>query len=91
MPIQKLETNNVLKEWLDTINAMIDDNVIVKQNVDTKVDKVTGKGLSTEDFTTALKTKLEGVEDGANKYVLPTATDIKTGGVTLSDSTSSDM
>lgn len=32
-----------------------------------KVDKVDGKGLSTEDFTTALKTKLEGVADGATK------------------------
>lgn len=31
----------------------------------TKVDKVTGKGLSTEDFTTAEKQKLDGVEDGA--------------------------
>lgn len=30
-----------------------------------KVDKVEGKQLSTEDFTTLLKTKLEGVEEGA--------------------------
>lgn len=28
-----------------------------------KVDKVTGKGLSTEDFTSALKTKLEGLSN----------------------------
>ena len=31
----------------------------------TKVDKVEGKGLSTEDFTTAFKEKLEGIEAGA--------------------------
>lgn len=31
----------------------------------TKVDKVTGKGLSTEDFTTALLTKLNGIAAGA--------------------------
>ena len=31
-----------------------------------KVDKVEGKGLSTEDFTTELKTKLEGIEDSAD-------------------------
>lgn len=31
--------------------------------LDNKVDKVAGKGLSTEDFTEALKTKLEGLED----------------------------
>ena len=38
-----------------------------KSEVDTllldKVDKVEGKGLSTEDFTTDLKTKLEGLEN----------------------------
>lgn len=38
-----------------------------KSNLDTlfntKVDKVTGKGLSTEDFTTAEKTKLAGLEN----------------------------
>ena len=31
----------------------------------TKVDKVEGKGLSTEDFTTAFKEKLEGIAEGA--------------------------
>lgn len=30
-----------------------------------KVDKVTGKGLSTEDYTTAEKTKLNGIQQGA--------------------------
>lgn len=37
-----------------------------------KVDKVEGKQLSTEDYTTAEKTKLQGVEDDANNYVHPT-------------------
>ena len=36
-----------------------------------KVDKITGKGLSTEDYTTAEKTKLAGVETGANNYTHP--------------------
>ena len=35
-----------------------------------KVDKVTGKGLSSNDFTDALKTKLEGIEDGAEANVI---------------------
>lgn len=38
---------------------------------DTKVDKVEGKGLSTNDFTNDLKTKLDGIEEGANKYTHP--------------------
>lgn len=33
--------------------------------LNSKVDKVNGKGLSTNDFTTALKTKLEGIASGA--------------------------
>lgn len=36
-----------------------------------KVDKVTGKQLSTEDYTTTEKTKLAGVQDAANNYVHP--------------------
>ena len=35
-----------------------------------KVDKVDGKGLSTNDYTTAEKTKLSGIETGANKTVI---------------------
>lgn len=38
-----------------------------------KVDKVDGKGLSTNDFTTAEKTKLAGIADNANKYTHPIA------------------
>lgn len=37
-----------------------------------KVDKVEGKQLSTEDYTTAEKTKLRGVAANANNYVHPT-------------------
>lgn len=36
-------------------------NKVVSIALDNKVAKVTGKGLSTEDFTTKLKTKLEGL------------------------------
>lgn len=42
-----------------------------------KVDKVDGKGLSTNDFTSAEKSKLAGIADGANKYVHPTTTGYK--------------
>lgn len=39
-----------------------------------KVDKVEGKGLSTNDYTTPEKNKLAAIEAEANKYVLPAAT-----------------
>lgn len=42
--------------------------------LDSKVDKVEGKGLSTNDYTTAEKTKLSSIAAGANKYVHPSAT-----------------
>jgi len=46
-----------------------------------KVDKVSGKGLSTEDYTTAEKTKLGGIDTNANNYTLPTAAAGTKGGV----------
>lgn len=49
--------------------------------VNGKQDKETGKGLSTEDYTTAEKTKLAGIEAGANNYTLPTATSNALGGI----------
>lgn len=39
--------------------------------VSNKVDKVSGKGLSTEDYTTAEKSKLSSIEANANRYVHP--------------------
>lgn len=48
----------------------------VKNLLDTKVDAETGKGLSSEDYTTAEKTKLAGLEN----YTLPIASDTQMGG-----------
>ena len=47
-----------------------------------KVDKVDGKQLSTEDFTTAEKTKLAGIEEGAEKNLVISVAGM-TGAVTL--------
>lgn len=43
--------------------------------LDKKVDKETGKGLSTNDYTTEEKTKLANIEEGANKTVCVTKID----------------
>lgn len=48
-----------------------------------KVDKVEGKGLSTNDYTTTEKNKLAAIEAEANKYVLPAATASALGGVKI--------
>ena len=53
----------------------------IKDALDKKVDKVSGKGLSTNDYTSAEKTKLAGIASGANNYSLPTASASALGGV----------
>lgn len=42
-------------------------------HLDTKVDKVEGKGLSTNDFTTEEKNKLAAIENGATKIIVDEA------------------
>lgn len=49
----------------------------------TYVAKVTGKDLSDNNFTAELLAKLNGIEEGANKYVLPQASGKVLGGVTV--------
>ena len=63
------------------MSLMSDIGTAIKAKLDLKVDKVTGKGLSTEDYTTAEKTKLSGIAASANNYVLPVATASVLGGV----------
>lgn len=50
---------------------LLDDTTV---DLSGKVDKVAGKGLSTNDYTTAEKTKLAGIAEGANEYVHPSHT-----------------
>lgn len=73
------ELVNSAPETLDTLNelaaALNNDsnfaNTIITQ-LETKVDKVEGKQLSTEDFTTSLRTSLESLpEEVSSKYVKP--------------------
>lgn len=66
-----------LNQWLGSdyvkmadFNA---DNLAIDAAMGNKVDKVTGKGLSTEDYTTAEKNKLSGISAGANNYSHPAA------------------
>ena len=44
----------------------------VEAVVENKVDKIEGKGLSTNDYTTTEKNKLSGIEANANNYAHPT-------------------
>lgn len=55
----------------------------LQSNIDGKVDKVTGKGLSTNDYTTDEKNKLEGIAAGAQVNVIES---VKVNGVALTPS-----
>ena len=45
----------------------------IKQLLGNKVDKVSGKQLSTNDYTTTEKNKLAGIAENANNYVHPSS------------------
>lgn len=56
-----------------TNTTQIATTAFVQTAIGNKVDKVTGKQLSSNDYTTAEKDKLEAIEDGANKTIVDTA------------------
>lgn len=98
VPKATSQTNNVYDEYINTDGTTagwekIGDTEVDLSNYYTitqvdnllanKVDKVSGKGLSTNDFTTTLKNKLDGIEANANNYSLPTASANTKGGVKI--------
>lgn len=67
-----------------TVNDAVDAaQATLQSNIDKKVDKVAGKGLSTNDYTKDEKTKLEGIATGAQVNVIET---VKVNGVALTPS-----
>lgn len=68
---------NTVKGTADSALAKANANATTLTN---KVDKVSGKGLSTEDFTTAYKAKLEGIAAGAE---VNTLTDVTVNGTSV--------
>lgn len=74
-------TGASLSTILNSSNVEIPTSKAVLDALVGKVDKVDGKGLSTNDYTTTEKNKLAGIEAGANNYSLPVATSTSLGGV----------
>ena len=59
-----------LKTILQKIKSWAEGKFLTEhQDISGKVDKVSGKGLSTNDFTTTLKNKLDGIATGAEVNV----------------------
>lgn len=63
-------TDSILKTALGKIKAWGEGKFVAQES---------GKGLSTNDYTTAEKTKLSGIAEEANKYVHPSYTAQKSG------------
>lgn len=60
---EKEDISNKVSSWSSTTNnTHYPGEKLVKDSLDGKVDKVSGKGLSTNDFTTTLKNKLDGID-----------------------------
>ncbi|MHA7966602.1 hypothetical protein ACX93W_21045 [Paenibacillus sp. CAU 1782] len=62
---------DTLQEIADALNNDPDFAGTMTVQLAGKVDKVAGKGLSANDYTTAEKTKLAGIAAGANNYAHP--------------------
>ena len=65
--------NNAVTHISDTIKHITSDERTLWNTVSSKVDKVSGKGLSTNDFTDTDKSKLDGIATGANKTTVDSA------------------
>lgn len=77
------KTQNIgLNKWQGNEYAkredFVNDNLIIDREIknlqtktDKKVDKVSGKTLSTNDYTTEEKIKLNNIQEEANKYIHP--------------------
>ena len=64
------DTYNTLKEIADYLTTHEDEYTALVSTVAGKVDKVDGKGLSSNDFTDALLEKLNGIAAGAQVNVI---------------------
>lgn len=73
------EAYDTLKEISDYISTHQDEYNALLAITNNKVDKITGKGLSTNDYTTEEKNKLAGIDPEANNYTHPSYTQRSSG------------
>lgn len=68
------DSDRIINKWEEVV-AFLDTYTeadTLANLLSNKVDKVTGYGLSKNDFTDALLSKLNGIDAGANRYIHPT-------------------
>lgn len=67
------ETLNTLNELAAALGDDPNFATTIANQIGNKVDRVSGKGLSANDYTTTEKNKLAGIAEGANKTIIDTA------------------
>lgn len=68
--VEEGATKTTIDATLSSTSTNPVQNKVVNSALAGKVDVVSGKGLSTNDYTTAEKTKLSGIAEGANKTII---------------------
>lgn len=66
-------TTGAARLWYNFIQKLNTAKTELQADIDNKVDKETGKGLSSNDYTSGEKSKLAGIAANANNYSLPKA------------------
>lgn len=68
--IEELKKKIITDEFLSNTSTNPVQNKVVTKALNDKVTKETGKGLSSNDFTTTLKNKLDGIGYGADENII---------------------
>lgn len=66
-------TTGITRLWYNFLQKLNDTTSTINTSLGNKVDKETGKGLSSNDYTSGEKSKLAGIAASANNYTLPKA------------------
>ena len=66
-------TTGITRLWYNFLQKLNTAKTELQVDIDNKVDKETGKGLSSNDYTSGEKSKLAGIAANANNYSLPKA------------------
>lgn len=66
-------TTGITRLWYNFLQKLNDTTSTINTSLGNKVDKIDGKGLSSNDYTSGEKSKLAGIAASANNYSLPKA------------------
>ena len=69
--VEELEEETTIDKTLSPSSSNAVANYVITEALSKKINAISGKTLTTNDFTDAYKDKLEGIEANANNYTPP--------------------